>query len=146
MDNFPATEKTDSFFDFLSLEPFPRFVEILANNLIVALKILILGILSYGIISALLLFYNGLILGLVLNVCAKTLSLQIILASTLPHVGEVFGLVLSGYVGHIISVSLLSKKRVICLSSILIWSLISLLLIIVSAFSESYISMSLPYV
>ena len=135
-----VTESADVLLDLQSLAPFERSIYIAENNLIVAFKILVLGIFSFGIFSAILLLYNGFILGVAIGESLELLSINIIAKSTLPHCGEILGLIICGYVGYILSMFLIFRVKYCSIYSIFKWCMLGFMLIIVSAVIESYIS------
>lgn len=134
------TENVETSLNLNLLAQFDRAIYIAKNNFIVALKILIFGIFSFGIFSAILIFYNGFILGVAIGESLKLLSINIIAKSTLPHCGEILGLIICGYVGYILSMFLIFRVKYCSIYSIFKWCMLGFTLIIVSAFIESYIS------
>lgn len=135
-----VTENADALLDLQTLAPFKRSIYIAENNLIVALKILVLGIFSFGIFSTILLLYNGFILGVSIGESLGFLDINVIAKATLPHSGEILGLIICGYVGYILSMFLIFRVKYYSIYSILKWCMLGFTLIIVSAFIESYIS------
>jgi uncharacterized membrane protein SpoIIM required for sporulation len=125
-----------------SQEPFQRFLSIASNNALISLKNILFGIFSLGIFPIACTFYNGAIFGSVLGNCIKFLPLNIILKSTLPHCAEIVGVIMSGYIGFIISIRLIFKIKVYDNKRIVILTLITFAIILISALIESYVSMS----
>lgn len=125
-----------------SQEAFQRFLSIASNNLIVAMKNMLFGIFSLGLFSIACTFYNGLILGAVLGNCFKLLPINIILKSTLPHSTEILGIILSGYIGFIISIRLIFRTTMHSNKHIIIFIITTFFSILIGAFMESYVSMS----
>lgn len=125
------------------LDQFNRFKMIVSNNGIVALRYILFGLLSYGALSFLYSFYNGYVLGTVIIRGSYCLSLADIVSCTLPHIiFEEIGLCLAGYIGFMLSHQIFLLEKSIPYKKIIPLCITSILLIILSAFIESYVSMS----
>lgn len=67
--------------------PFPEeltFLTILVNNLLAA-TVFLLGVLTFGLVTALALFFNGLLLGLVMTFASAELGVGTAAALVVPH-------------------------------------------------------------
>lgn len=127
---------------FSQMNQFARFAYIAKNNLTVSIKNLIFGIFSLGFFSVIYTFYNGLFSGIVIGKCSKFLSLEEILNATLPHSIEIIGFILFGYLGFLLSTKFLFAKSNCTYLTMLIIFIIATIIIILSAFIESRISIS----
>ncbi len=125
-----------------------NFISIFFNNIKVSLTILILGSLTGGLLSQIILFANGFILGkLIILLYNKNLLISLF-AGLLPHLFvELFGLVLFAAIAHMPIIFLICwlKKSQFSLSrnEILFYLksfIIAILLISISAFIEGTIS------
>ena len=88
-------------------------------------------------------FYNGFVLGFVIGKSTKLLTIKEILETTIPHCAEIIGIVLMGYLGFILSIRILFNTSIITKKEFPILLGISLIIIIISAYLESYVSMSI---
>ncbi|PMC23884.1 hypothetical protein CJ231_08280 [Hoylesella buccalis] len=140
--NLPSSENNDDLLNLYNSETYYRAIELMKNNLIVCTKILLLSVLSLGFISLILVFFNGYTLGIAIGDLLSKSSLHTVLSLTLPHSGEIIGLIMCAYIGTILSLRIVFKKKYHSLRTILIITSVSLLLIISAAFAESYISMT----
>lgn len=122
---------------------FNRFISIAKNNVSVGLKNFLLGFFSLGILSLVYSFYNGFVLGFVIGKSTKVLTIKEILETTIPHCSEIIGIVLMGYLGFILSIRILFNTSIITKKEVSILLGISLIIIIISAYLESYVSMSI---
>jgi uncharacterized membrane protein SpoIIM required for sporulation len=120
------------------------FWDILHNNIAVYVK-LISGVFVFGLLDIYLLFINGFYISFI----ASGIKITYIIAGILPHgVFEFTGFILAGAVGLKIPFNLIlyildEKEKLIAkedIYEILHMSLISLLLIIIAAFIEAYIT------
>lgn len=118
------------------------FIVILKNNLIVALKNMLLGLFSLGILSLIYTFYNGLIFGIVLGKSTHMLSVYEILKATVPHSCEFIGLSILGFIGFVISFRLFTKKWLLKKLHLFWLFLIGIFIILITAILESYVSIS----
>ena len=122
---------------------FDRFISIAKNNIFVGLKNFLIGFFSLGILSLVYSFYNGFVLGFVIGKSTKLLTIKEILETTIPHCAEIIGIVLMGYLGFILSIRILFNTSIITKKEFPILLGISLIIIIISAYLESYVSMSI---
>ena len=122
---------------------FNRFISIAKNNVSVGLKNFLLGFFSLGILSLVYSFYNGFVLGFVIGKSTKVLTIKEILETTIPNCSEIIGIVLMGYLGFILSIRILFNTSIITKKEVSILLGISLIIIIISAYLESYVSMSI---
>lgn len=125
-----------------AMNRYDRFVHIAKNNLTVSIKTMIFGIFSLGCFSVIYIFYNGLYSGMIIDDCLKYLSISELLKVTLPHSIEIIGLVLFGYIGYILSAKILLDKMDYTYLKVLLLFVVALIIIILAAFIESYISIS----
>ena len=122
---------------------FDRFISIAKNNIFVGLKNFLIGFFSLGILSLVYSFYNGFVLGFFIGKSTKLLTIKEILETTIPHCAEIIGIVLMGYLGFILSIRILFNTSIITKKEFPILLGISLIIIIISAYLESYVSMSI---
>lgn len=121
---------------------FDRFISIAKNNTIVGLKNLLVGFFSLGLLSVFYSFYNGFVLGFAIGKYSKVLNTSDIFKTTLPHCSEIIGIVLMGYLGFVLSIRILFNKCHLSKKIFFILFITSLFIIVISAFLESYVSMS----
>ena len=122
--------------------PFDRSISLASNNVIVGLRNLILGIFSLGVFSLLYTFYNGFIFGTVLGKGITVLPVNEILWATLPHCTEILGIILLGNLGFVLSLKIIFNVNLYSRNHYLFLLAFSFIIIIISAFLESYVSMS----
>lgn len=123
-------------------------LKILKNNLQVVITNVLLGSLSFGILSYIYTFYNGLVHGYIFASFAKIITLKKVVLLTLPHSIELIGIIWSCYIGAYMSYSLylhFFKNNELPLKNIFYQLMACCSIIIVAAFIESYISMSLNF-
>lgn len=121
-----------------------RFFMLLSNNGIVALRYTLFGVFSFGILPLFYSLYNGYVMGIVFIKGSMFLSLPDMICCTLPHaILEEIGLFLAGYIGFLLSYHIVLSKWVVHVKGIVKLCFISFILIIISAFIESYVSMSI---
>ena len=138
-----SSSNNSSIEKIFSESDFNRFMSIAKNNISVGLKNLLLGFFSLGILSLLYCFYNGFVLGYVIGKSTKVLTINEILGTTIPHCSEIIGIVLMGYLGFTLSNRILFNTTIINKKEFSILLGISLIIIIISAYLESYVSMSI---
>lgn len=117
------------------------FKHIAVSNCKVALMSIVFGALTLGLLAIVHAFYNAFIWGHAIGYYSNYLSQQQILWSTIPHSGEIFGMALAACTGFFISLKFFLPRYAPPLRQILLCGVVSFLLIIVSAFIESYVSM-----
>ena len=140
--NYPTTGNENNPITALLLKnDFERFTDIATNNILVGLKSFILGCFSVGVLSAIYLFYNGFVSGIVIGKNCEMLSWKGILVTTLPHCSEIIGLALMGYLGFALSTKVLFKTSYIHKKLFLQLFAVAIIVIVFSAFIESYVSM-----
>ena len=128
--------------------PFERFKHIVANNE----KMLLLnytGAFSLGLSPVILTSFNGFIFGSYIGVYSNYMSMDKILKYTLPHSFELIAIIFSGGEGLFIGISLIlcllgyKKIKDINLKKIAVHFIFCTVIIILAAFVEAYITMSL---
>ena len=126
------------------------FEIILKNNLNATFNILIIGIMTFGFYSSIMIFINGLILGIYTDYAINELKipLKIVLLSICPHFLEYFALwiscSLSFYSIIILSRLVLGNKDILTLKEIynlIVFLLIIVLFVIIAAYVEANISL-----
>lgn len=132
--------------NYLHLRTFDIFIDIMKNNLMVTLFNVCLGIFTIGILSYVFTLYNGFVFGYVFSVACREIGAKEVLASTLPHSMEIVAIIWSCYLGCIISYKLLNeiileKETIFRWKKIIKQMIFCSLIVIVSAFLESYVSM-----
>lgn len=123
------------------------FCNILLNNLRVCV-LMILGGLSLGIVSEVMLAYNGYVFGTIFAIGVNLYGLNKCLEATLPHSIEIIGIVLSASLGMSIAVfviRLMFKRTDLSyitndIRFYLSMLLLSIAIVIMAAFLESYVS------
>lgn len=123
-----------------NMEPIERFFFIAENNIFVGLKCFCGGLFTLGLYPIISNVYSAFIFGVVLKKSAEVLSMGDILYTTIPHSFEIIGILGMGYVGTVLCVSLLCRKLYLSYKIMMLLLIASLLLIIVSAGIEGYIS------
>lgn len=147
----------DPYFDMDSLDntaliqPFdlPKpvlFWSIAGNNLSVAL-INIVGGFSLGIVSLLNTFYNGAVLGYAFSVAGNDLPVTVILRHLLPHSIEIVGIILSCSLGlylglYLFGAVFLDTKPRFDIKGFLVQTGVTLIILLVAAYLEVYVSFS----
>lgn len=119
---------------------FDIFLSILRNNSIVSLVLFVSALFSLGIVPIFLIFYNGFIFGNVLGCCTHILSSSDIFFSTFPHFLEFIGLNIFGTLGFYISFEYIINKQMPKYSLSLLCIISGILIVLIMAFLESYIS------
>lgn len=122
------------------MKPMDRFLFIAKNNILVGCKCFFGGLFTLGLYSVISNMYSAFVFGVVLEKSTAVLSIGEILRTTLPHCFEIVGIIGMGYTGAILGISLLSRKYYLSFVGILLLFTVSLLLILVSAVIENYIS------
>lgn len=122
------------------LDSFSRFKEIALNNLTVSTKCFIFGAFSYGVYSIIIVFLNAFVLGSIVGSSTQILSFKEICGSLLPHSPEILGLIVFGYCGFSISNDFFKYHTSSSLRRYILFILIASLIILISAFLESYVS------
>lgn len=120
------------------------FKHISVNNCKVALVSIIFGALTFGVFSVLHAFYNAFVWGHVIRFYSVHLTTSEILWSTIPHSGEILGMALAACTGFFISLKLFLPRYAQPFRRVVFLGTLSFLIIILSAFLESYVSMSIP--
>lgn len=125
---------------------FSFFLQILINNTALV-SMIIIGSISFGILSCLLLIVNGYVLGRLINYINTDLG-YIYYKNLVPHISEIFGLVLAGSVSFYLIFRFINNKSIslsyfIKDKYLIKYSILSYLLILISAFLEVYISFNL---
>lgn len=146
VDDFNTIEfqKTDAPMSIFQIsDSFDLFISIAKNNLEVAFRFFIFGLLSLGIFPPLLSFYNGFVFGNVTGCSTHILSQTEILNATLPHVFEFVGLNLFAAVGFYLSYEYIVKNRFPKIQTAMSLILTAICIVVLAAFSESYISISI---
>ncbi len=128
--------------ELFSMSSFDRSIYFAKNNLIVALKNMLLGMFSMGAFAVVYTFSNGFYLGVTIGDCLRYISVETVLKATIPHCSEILGLILFGYLGFLLSIKIFFNKRVLGISGMLALVAFATFFIVVAAFAESYISMS----
>ncbi|AVM58177.1 hypothetical protein C3V43_10745 [Bacteroides heparinolyticus] len=123
-----------------TMKPIERFFFIAKNNVLVGCKCFCGGLFSLGFFSVISNMYSAFVFGVVLKKSTVVLSVEKILYTTLPHSLEIVGIIGMGYVGTILGISLLCRKLYLSLIRMVLLFIVSLLLILISACIESYIS------
>lgn len=140
--NYPTTGNGNNPVIALLLKSdFERFTDIATNNIIVGLKSFVLGCFSVGVLSAIYLFYNGFVSGIVIGKTSEMLTWKSVLGSTLPHCPEIIGLALMSYLGFALSTKVLFKTNYIRKGLFFLLFVVAIIIIVFSAFIESYVSM-----
>lgn len=122
------------------------FCSIAGNNISVAL-INIGGGFSLGAVSLLNTFYNGAVLGYALSVAGDNFSSILIIRHLLPHAIEIVAIILSGSLGfylglYLLKKIILGKGCVFEYRKFLVQSGITLIILLVAAVLEVYVSFS----
>ncbi|WP_158860993.1 stage II sporulation protein M [Lunatibacter salilacus] len=122
------------------------FWSIAGNNLSVAL-INLAGGFSLGIVSLLNTFYNGSVLGYAFSVAGNDLPVTVILRHLLPHAIEIVGIILSCSLGlylgiYLIRAAFLDIKAGFNFKGFMIQAGITLIILLVAAYLEAYVSLS----
>lgn len=125
-----------------SLDPFQRAMHLAANNLRVSLLCFVGGALSMGFMPPLLMFYNGFVLGNVAGRSSYILSVGEIIGATAPHCFEFIGIAMFGLAGFRLCRDVFWKRKYSELSKIMCFLALSAAVVVLAAFVESYISMS----
>ena len=120
------------------------FKHIAVNNCKVAFCSIMFGGFTFGVFSVLHAFYNAFVWGHVIRFYSVHLTTSEILWSTIPHSGEILGLALAACTGFFISLRLFLPRYAQPFRRIVFLGTLSFLIIILSAFLESYVSMSIP--
>lgn len=120
-----------------------RFFEIFKNNMIVSLKNMAFGALSFGSFSILYTFYNGYFFGVITGSSCHFLTISEVLRSTIPHSFEMLGIAMFGYIGFLICVYLFKRKMLLKIKNILFLFVIGAIIILLAAIVENYVSMSI---
>lgn len=123
-----------------TMKPIERFFFIAENNVWVGCKCFWGGLFTFGFFSIISNIYSAFIFGVVLKKSIVVLPMETIVYTTLPHSFEIIGIIGMGYVGTILGVSLLCRKYFLSFMRMFSLFIASLLLILVSAGIESYIS------
>ena len=110
------------------------FVNILKNNLQV-IFLIIIGSISFGIMTFVLTVHNGFVLGYVFKIAISQFKLSEIFSVLLPHSSEIIGIIWSSYLGYILSLSIFhycftEKEVKINIRSVLIQLLICICIIV----------------
>ncbi|BCS80067.1 stage II sporulation protein M [Anaerocellum diazotrophicum] len=120
------------------------FFVILKNNLRVYLVILTLGTISFGLVSAFVLFTNGLIVGIVSTIYAKQTSILKTLLLILPHgIFEISAFVIGSVASAIFLKESISKKQPNLKEAskkFITFSTAGALLVVFAAFIEAFIT------
>lgn len=127
------------FVDFLS-DKQRLLLNIVVCNLVVSLKIVLLGCFSLGILGGCILFYNGVVHGFYFSVALQSLGLVGLVFHLLPHSLELLGLVMSAHLGVLLSNKILLSKSSITFFSILKYGIVILIVLFVSSILEVYVS------
>ncbi len=115
--------------------------QICINNINVGLINMAFTLLSFGIISIIYLFYNGMILGLAVKQGLNLLSVNEIIGLTLPHSFEFLGFILWGQTALLLFENIcLNGKNTN--SRILLSFIVGLMIIVLAAVIEVYVSVS----
>lgn len=120
------------------------FKHIAVNNCKVALVSIIFGVLTFGVFAVLHAFYNAFVWGHVIRFYSAHLTTSELLWSTIPHSGEILGLALAACTGFFISLRLFLPRYAQPFQRVIYLGILSFSLIIISAYIESYVSMSIP--
>lgn len=123
-----------------TMKPIERFFFISENNVLVGCKCFLGGLFTLGLFSIISNMYSAFVFGVVLEKSAVVLPMGQILYTTLPHSFEIVGIIGMGYVGTILGISLLCRKYYLSFMRMVLLFIASLLLILISAGIESYIS------
>lgn len=131
--------------ELLALNNYDIFLMILKNNVVV-ICINFLGGLTLGLITFLNTFYNGFVLGLLVQNALTSFSGAFIFSSLAPHSIEFAGIVLSCYAGYLVAIQFyrycfLSKSpRSNEIKQLLVMVAICGLTILLAAFLEAYVT------
>ncbi|AAL81757.1 sporulation protein [Pyrococcus furiosus DSM 3638] len=132
--------------NFLLNSPFKMFVFIFLNNTRVAILSALLGI-AFGIVPLLIMFFNGLVVGVVVVHVSRSLPITKVLLSIVPHgIIEIPALALAGTAGILWFSEILHGKgsfgaRVqIGFKKMLRILGISIVLLLIAAFIEAFIT------
>lgn len=120
------------------------FKQIAVNNCKVAFCSIMFGAFTFGVFSVLHAFYNAFVWGYAIRFYSTHLSASEILCSTIPHSGEILGMALAACTGFLVSLKLFLPQYAQPFRRIIFLGTLSFLIIILSAFLESYVSMSIP--
>lgn len=137
----------DSYKDIYAPKIDYDFYDILKNNMKVCMS-MILGCFSLGVISEVMLAYNGYVFGTIFAIGSEFYGWEKCLEATLPHSIEILGIVLSASLGMSIAVFIirlffkgaetLQIKHNICFYlKTFLWAMV---IIVLAAYLESYVS------
>lgn len=135
----PGVVSSFGFVDFLT-DKQRLLLNIIVHNLVVSLKIVLLGCFSLGILGGCILFYNGVVHGFCFSVALQSLGLVGFVFHLLPHSLELMGLVMSAHLGMLLSYKILLGKSSITFSCILKYGIVILIVLFVSSIWEVYVS------
>jgi hypothetical protein bfra3_00215 len=144
IEDFLLKKNPNPLIEFLSLNKEQLFFKIFMNNLYVVI-INVIGFISFGVLTLLNTFYNGFVLGFVIKTVVKVSSLSFILKHLLPHSFEIIGILISSFIGVYLGIKLFSfcfieNKEPIKIKTISNLLFLSILIIFISAFLETYVS------
>lgn len=144
LDEMFCSCKSSSSVNFYGLQEFDKAKVILLNNSIVAIRYFILGVFTFGVASLFYSLYNGLVFGAVLTKGIAFLNYKELIVCTIPHaITENCGLFLAGFVGFSLSQYIFMARQLLTPKVLLYLTVISVVLIVLSSFVESYVSMSI---
>lgn len=121
---------------------------IIKNNLTIVISSIVLGCLSFGILSLLVTFYNGFVLGYIIQICIQTGNSYLIFTKIFPHSIEEIGIILSGvigcYYGKYLYYELINNKKHILQKDKKLINYVFLpaciIIIVIAGFLEVYVS------
>lgn len=120
-----------------------RFFFIAENNVIIGVKCFIGGLLTLGVYPIVSNMYSAFMWGSILGRSLSVISIKQALYSTLPHSFEVIGIIGMGYLGTMSCISLLQSRLYLSYQRLFFLLILFLFIIVVSAFIETYVSMSI---
>jgi uncharacterized membrane protein SpoIIM required for sporulation len=128
-------------------QPKPELLWSIAGNNISVILINISGGFSIGIVSLLNTFYNGVVLGYAFSVAGENIPVDVILRHVLPHAIEIVAVILSCSLGFYMGVNLfkkliLGRKPIFAYRWFISQTVLTLIIVVVAAILEVYVSLS----